>query len=155
MEIIDAQVHTWMTDRPQRPWAADYRDKLGNKWTYLLHAGQTNTNEMAVLEMAEVGVDAALLSPVGVYGPDNSYEFEAVATFPRKFRVVGWIDWLADDVEERLARWRSRRGWSASASPRCATVNATNAVSSTAFSLPAKIWGSSSRSWWFTHCPNR
>jgi predicted TIM-barrel fold metal-dependent hydrolase len=103
MEIIDAQVHTWMTDRPRRPWAADYRDKLGNKWTYLLHAGQTNTNEMAVLEMAEVGVDAALLSPVGVYGPDNSYEFEAVATFPRKFRVVGWIDWLADDVEDRLA----------------------------------------------------
>jgi predicted TIM-barrel fold metal-dependent hydrolase len=103
VEIIDAQVHTWMTDRPRRPWIASYREGLRDRVTYLLHAGQTNTNEMAILEMAEVGVDAALLSPVGVYGQDNSYEFEGIAAFPSRLRVVGWVDWLADDVEDRLA----------------------------------------------------
>jgi predicted TIM-barrel fold metal-dependent hydrolase len=103
MEIIDAQIHTWMSDRPRRPWVAGYREGLQGRWPHLLHAGQTNTNEMAILEMAEVGVDAALLSPVGVYGSDNSYEFEGVAAFPTKLRVVGWVDWLAEDVEARLA----------------------------------------------------
>jgi L-fuconolactonase len=102
MEIIDAQIHTWMSDRPGRPWVSGYREGLRDRLPHLLHAGQTNTNEMAILEMAEAGVDAALLSPVGVYGADNSYEFEGVARFPRKFRVVGWVDWLAEDLEEQL-----------------------------------------------------
>ncbi len=53
--------------------------------------------------MAEVGVDRALLSPIGVYGNDNSYEFEGAARYPRTFRVVGWIDYLADEVEAQLA----------------------------------------------------
>lgn len=103
MEIIDAQIHTWLSDRPSRPWIPDYRARHRDKLPYLLHAGQTNTARMALLEMAEVGVDRALLSPNGVYGPDNSYEFEGAATYPDKFRVIGWIDYLAGDVEERLA----------------------------------------------------
>jgi predicted TIM-barrel fold metal-dependent hydrolase len=103
MEIIDAQIHTWLSDRPRRPWAADYRAKHRDKLPYLIHAGQTNTTEMALLEMAEVGVDRALLTPNGVYGTDNSYQLEGAATYASKFRVVGWIDYLADDVEERLA----------------------------------------------------
>jgi predicted TIM-barrel fold metal-dependent hydrolase len=103
MEIIDAQIHTWMSDRPTRPWTAGYREGLRDRLPHLIHAGQNNTNEMAVMEMAGVGVDAALLSPVGVYGADNSYEFEGVACFPRKLRVVGWVDWLDADLEERLA----------------------------------------------------
>ncbi len=103
MEIIDAQIHTWMSDRLRKPWVPSYRQEHRNSLPYLIHAGQTNTTEMAVLEMAEVGVAAALLSPIGVYGTDNSYEFEGATKFPTKFRVVGWIDWLADDVEARLA----------------------------------------------------
>ena len=103
MEIIDAQVHTWLSDRPSRPWVPSYRARHRDKLPYLLHAGQTNTHEMALLEMAEVGVDRALLSPNGVYGADNSYEFEGATKYPSRFRVVGWIDYLADDVEDRLA----------------------------------------------------
>jgi predicted TIM-barrel fold metal-dependent hydrolase len=103
MEIVDAQVHTWLSDRPRRPWVPSYRERHRDKLPYLQHAGQTNSTEMAVLEMAEVGVDAALLTPNGVYGTDNGYEFEGAGKYPGKFRVVGWIDHLADDVEERLA----------------------------------------------------
>ena len=62
MEIIDAQIHTWLSDRPSRPWDPTYRARHRDKLRYLLHAGQTNSTEMAVLEMAEVGVDRGLLS---------------------------------------------------------------------------------------------
>lgn len=103
MEILDAQIHTWFSDRPSRPWVPSYRAQHRDKLPYLLHAGQTNTTEMALLEMAEAGVDRALLTPNGVYGHDNGYEFEGAEKYPDRFRVVGWIDHLADDVEERLA----------------------------------------------------
>lgn len=103
MEIVDAQIHTWFSDRPSRPWAPSYRAQHRDKLPYLLHAGQTNTTEMALVEMAEAGVDRALLTPIGVYGHDNGYEFEGAQRYPDRFRVVGWIDHLADDVEERLA----------------------------------------------------
>ena len=103
VEIVDAQIHTWMSDRPSRPWDPGYRARHRDKLPYLLHAGQTNTTEMAVLEMAEVCVDRALLTPNGVYGHDNSYELEGAARYPAKFRVLGWIDHLADDVADRLA----------------------------------------------------
>ena len=72
MEIIDAQIHTWMSDRPTRPWISGYREGLRDRLPHLMHAGQTNTNEMAILEMAEVGVDAALLSPVGPQAPTTA-----------------------------------------------------------------------------------
>jgi L-fuconolactonase len=103
MEIIDAQVHTWMSDRPRRPWVSSYRVQHRDTPAYLLHAGQTNSTEMALTEMAEVGVDRAVLSPNGVYGTDNSYEFEGAARYPSRFRVLGWVDHQADDVEEQLA----------------------------------------------------
>src|SRR5438270_507974 len=103
MEIIDAQIHTWLSDRPQRPWLPSYRAQHWSKPTYLLHAGQTNTTEMALTEMATAGVDRALLTPIGVYGTNNAYELEGAAKYPTRFRVVGWIDYLADDVEDQLA----------------------------------------------------
>ncbi|MCW2528080.1 MAG: hypothetical protein JWM76_2940 [Pseudonocardiales bacterium] len=103
MELIDAQVHTWMSDRPRRPWVPSYRRQHRDSMQYLLHAGQTNSNEMAVSEMAEVGVDRAVLSPNGVYGNSNEYEFEGVAKYPSRFRVIGWVDEQADDVEDQLA----------------------------------------------------
>src|SRR3954471_23223391 len=108
MEIIDAQVHTWLSDRPSRPWAPGYRRQHRDKLPYLQHAGQTNTTEMALVEMAEAGVDRALLTPIGVYGHDNSYEFAGAQKYPDRFRVVGWVDHRAADVAERLAADVSR-----------------------------------------------
>jgi predicted TIM-barrel fold metal-dependent hydrolase len=104
MEIIDAQIHTWLSDRPSRPWIAGYRIQNRERLPLLIHAGQSLSPEAALTELAEAGVDAGVLSPVGVYGNDNGYELAAARRFPRKFCVVGWIDHLADDVEESLTR---------------------------------------------------
>jgi L-fuconolactonase len=55
-----------------------------------------------LVEMAEAGVDAALLTPVGVYGSDNTYELEASKRYPRKFQVVGWVDHTDPEVEDAV-----------------------------------------------------
>lgn len=102
MEILDAQVHTWLSDRPRRPWAASYRPSYMTRQNMLLHAGQSMSPEQVVLEMAEAGVDGGLLSPVGVYGTSNDFELAAAEQYPRKFGVIGYIDHLAEDVESRL-----------------------------------------------------
>jgi L-fuconolactonase len=102
VEILDAQTHMWLSDRPTRPWSPAYRDANRENLAMLIHAGQSMGPETLLLEMAEAGVDGAVLSPTGVYGADNSFELEAARQYPRKFCVVGWIDHLAPDVVETL-----------------------------------------------------
>lgn len=103
MELLDAQVHMWLSDRPSRPWLPSYRKGLANELPMLIHTGQTMSPELLLVEMAEAGVDGGVLSPVGVYGNNNSLELETMRRFPRKFCVVGWIDHKAPDVAEVLA----------------------------------------------------
>jgi predicted TIM-barrel fold metal-dependent hydrolase len=60
--------------------------------------------------MEGVGVDAALLVSPRIYGDDNGYALEAARRHPRRFGVIGRVDPLSDDLEARLAGWRSQPG---------------------------------------------
>jgi L-fuconolactonase len=102
VEILDAQVHMWLSDRPTRPWIPAFRDIYREELELLIHAGQSMGPESVLLEMAEAGVDGAVLSPTGVYGTDNSFELEASRHYPRKFCVVGFVDHLALNAVETL-----------------------------------------------------
>jgi L-fuconolactonase len=106
--VLDAQVHSWYSDRPDRPWASQYRDAHRHKQSYLQHAGQTNSPDMVLDEMARVGVNGALLTPVGVYGTDLALELEAAEQFPDHFQVVGLIDHLDQNLSNHLEMARSR-----------------------------------------------
>ena len=108
MIVLDAQVHSWYSDRPSRPWVPEYRVTHRELRSYLQHAGQTNSPDMVLEEMAEAGVDGALLTPVGVYGADIELELEAAQSRPDKFQVIGLIDHLAPDAAQRLADGRAR-----------------------------------------------
>lgn len=108
MEIFDAQVHSFLSDRPSKPWDPRYREDYHDRINYLIHAGQAIGPERVLIEMAEAGVDGAILSPLGVYGSDNAFELEAVARFPHKFRVLGWVDYRASDLESRVANDAAR-----------------------------------------------
>jgi len=108
MIVLDAQVHAWFSDRPSRPWMPEYRETHRDLRSYLQHAGQTNSPDMVVTEMAEAGVDGALLTPVGVYGTDVEFELAAAEREPERFQVIGVVDHLAPDIAEHLARSRSR-----------------------------------------------
>jgi predicted TIM-barrel fold metal-dependent hydrolase len=108
MVVLDAQVHSWCSDRPSRPWVPGYREAHRDKQSYLQHAGQTNSPDMVKAEMAEAGVDGALLTPVGVYGKNIDFELEAAEQDPDRFQVIGLVDHLADDVAGHLAAAQTR-----------------------------------------------
>jgi L-fuconolactonase len=104
MEILDAQLHTWMPPRPSRPWAPAYRDETrARNLNILLQTTLPAPPETLLVEMAAAGVDGAVLTPQGVYGADNSFELLAAWNYPRKFVVVGRVDPLAERFEEALA----------------------------------------------------
>jgi L-fuconolactonase len=109
MVVIDAQIHTFYSDRPSRPWTPEFRPQyVPDRPSYLQHAGQTNSPDMALAEMDDVQVDAALLIPVGMYGTSLELELDAAEAHPDRFRVVGLIDHLAPGLGEHLASARSR-----------------------------------------------
>jgi L-fuconolactonase len=107
--IIDAQVHVWYSDRPSRPWDPSYRVTYRDKQSFLQHTGQTNSPEMVRAEMAEAGVDAALLTSLGIYGWDIEHELQAAEADPGAFQVVGVVDQLAEDIKTQIAA-AARRG---------------------------------------------
>ncbi|MCZ4492487.1 MAG: hypothetical protein JWP53_1418 [Conexibacter sp.] len=105
MEILDAQLHCWLPDRPPRPWRREYRGDLAARaLNILIQTGVPMPPERLLVEMAAAGVDGGVLTPQGVYGNDNSLELETFTAYPRKFAVVGWIDHADPDVEATLVK---------------------------------------------------
>lgn len=107
MEIIDCQVHIIDTDRPERPWAPGFAASLkGNPAEEIFTTGAAIiTDEEIVKVMDETGVDGAILVPTSHYGFDNSYSVEAARARPERFRVVGLMNPIGDDIEDRMQAW--------------------------------------------------
>lgn len=94
MPIIDAQVHAYERDRPERPW----------------HAVLPGPAEMTGAEMAgamrAVGVDGAILvSPYTMYRFDASYALEVQKRYPGRFGLVKPLDPEDAGVGETVAEW--------------------------------------------------
>jgi L-fuconolactonase len=105
MEILDAQLHCWLSDRASRPWLPTYRqDTRDRALNVLLQTGVPMTPETLLVEMAAAGVDGGILTPQGVYGADNGFELGVADDYPRKFGVVGWVDPRALDLAESIFR---------------------------------------------------
>jgi len=97
--VIDAQVHAYERDRPERPW-------LG-----FLHGPDEVTGDDMVAAMDEVGVDGALLvSPFSMYRYDASYALEVLARHPGRFGLIKPFDPAAEDVAEQVEEWARRDG---------------------------------------------
>lgn len=103
MRKLDAQIHVWLTDRPSRPWDPTYRDRYSGSVSFLQHAGQSNSVQNTLTEMAEAGVDGAVLTTLGVYGASNDMELEASSEFPDRFCAVGVVDHFSPGLEETLS----------------------------------------------------
>lgn len=108
MKRIDAQIHVWYSDRPSRPWSPHYRRDNKERQSFLQHAGQTNSPEMAEAEMAEAGVDGALLTALGIYGTSLDLEMAAAARAPDRFQVIGTVDPHMDGLADHLEGLRSK-----------------------------------------------
>jgi L-fuconolactonase len=97
--IIDAQVHAYERDRPERPW-------IGT-----LHGPPEVTGDDLVAAMDAVGVDGALLiSPWSMYRFDASYVLDVYADHPRRFALIKPFDPLADDAVDDFGEWATTQG---------------------------------------------
>jgi predicted TIM-barrel fold metal-dependent hydrolase len=99
MLTIDAQVHTYERDRPERPWTA------------VLAGPPEVTGDDMVAAMDAVGVDGALLvSPYTMYRYDASYALEVHAKYPDRFGLIKPLDANDPEVAETVADWAKTDG---------------------------------------------
>ena len=95
MFIVDSQIHIWENAKMSA------------------HHRQIPTYDVddALKEMAEAGVDAAVLHPPSSLGEAvNVQAVEAVKAHPDKFCILGHFDLQAPNREEIVRNWRQRPG---------------------------------------------
>jgi len=99
MLTIDAQVHAYEANRPERPWVGT------------LQGPREMTGDQMVSAMDAVGVDGAILvSPFSLYRYDASYALEVKARHPNRFALVKPVDPSDPAVEETIAEWAATPG---------------------------------------------
>ena len=95
MPIVDSQIHIWEDARmsPQHRQIPTY------------------SMDDALKEMAEAGVNAAVIHPPSTLGEKvNGLAIEAVRRHPDKFCILGHFDLQSPDREAIVRNWRQRRG---------------------------------------------
>lgn len=89
MPIVDAQVHAW-----------------ANGISTGHHRRTPITGDVLIAEMAQAGVDRALLVPP-LWDPDgNSYSLSLAAADPGRFAVMGLLNQRLDHPDRLLRNWR-------------------------------------------------
>ena len=101
MLIVDAQVHIWGADTPERPWPE------GN--AHRAHRPVPFTKDDLLAEMAAAGVDRAIIVPPSWEGDRNDLALAAATAHPDKFAVMGRPP-LDKPDPHGLDRWREQPG---------------------------------------------
>ena len=99
MLIVDAQVHIWPPNTPERPWparAAPHRAPLGK--------------DELLGEMDKAGVDRVVIVPPSWEGDRNDFALAAAQAHPDRFAVMGRFDPDAPAAREMLPAWKSQPG---------------------------------------------
>ncbi len=101
MLIVDAQVHIWGADTPERPWPAFGRGAA--------HRREPMSAPALLAEMDAAGVDRVVIVPPSWEGDRNDLALEAARDHPDRFAVMGrfTIDPANRDL---LAAWRGQAG---------------------------------------------
>ena len=102
MTIIDAQVHIWPPETPQRPYVKEDASKP--------HRAIPLTYENLLEEMAVAGVDRAILVPPSWEGYRNDYALEAAQKYSDRFAVMGKVPLNDPASKLRLAGWLKQPG---------------------------------------------
>jgi len=98
--IVDAQVHLWKANTPDRPWLPNRVAQLPEPFTI----------EKLVPMMDEAGVDRAVIVPPSWEGDRNDYALEAVRRYPTRFAVMGRIPLTEPKIVEQFPDWRKQPG---------------------------------------------
>src|SRR5690349_24933100 len=100
MMIVDAQVHIWAANSPERPWPKGRHDA---------HKPQPITAEDMLRDMKTAGVDRAVLVPPSWEGEYNDVCLAAAQKYPDKFAVMGRVDPELPESRKAIARSEERR----------------------------------------------
>ena len=100
--IVDAQVHLWLAEGPDRPWppGGAARAQLPYPFTY----------DALIPMMNEAGVDRAVIVPPSWEGNRNDYALEAAAKYPDRFAVMGRIALDDPASAAKLPGWKAQPG---------------------------------------------
>jgi predicted TIM-barrel fold metal-dependent hydrolase len=98
--IVDAQVHLWKADTPDRPWLPNRVAQLPEPFTV----------EQLVPMMDEAGVDRAVIVPPSWEGDRNDCAIDAVRRYPERFAIMGRIPVNDPNVAKILPDWKKQPG---------------------------------------------
>jgi L-fuconolactonase len=98
--IVDAQVHVWAPQTPQRPWLRAGDAHLAKPFGY----------QDLRSEMARAGVDRAVLIPPAWEGDRVDFVLEAAAKYPDRFAVMGRIGVQRPQSAALLPGWKQQPG---------------------------------------------
>lgn len=90
--VVDAQVHVWLPEAPDRPWPPG-----GAERAQAMHRLEPISGAGLRAEMAEAGVDRAVLVPPFFEGYRNDYALQCAAESPDAFRVMARVDLRTGD----------------------------------------------------------
>jgi predicted TIM-barrel fold metal-dependent hydrolase len=98
--IVDAQVHVWKPQAPDRPWVPGRVPQLPEPFTI----------EKLVPMMNDAGVDRVVIVPPSWEGDRNDYALEAVKRYPGRFAVMGRITLQDPKSAALLPKWKEQPG---------------------------------------------
>jgi L-fuconolactonase len=101
MLIVDAQVHIWGADTPERPWPP------GRGQPQKPHPV---TKEIVLAAMDEAGVDRAVLIPPSWEGDYNDLVLEAARLHPDRFAAMGRLSIQMPESRALVADWKRQPG---------------------------------------------
>jgi L-fuconolactonase len=100
MLIVDAQVHVWAANTPERPWPARHQP----------HRPVPITKDDLLREMAAADVDRVVLVPPSWEGERNDIALAAAQAHPDRFAVMGRFDPEAPESRSLMPTWLKQRG---------------------------------------------
>jgi L-fuconolactonase len=90
--VVDAQVHVWLPEAPDRPWPPG-----GAERALAMHRHEPISGTTLLGEMKEAGVDRAVLVPPFFEGYRNDYAVACATEAPEAFRVMARVDLRTGD----------------------------------------------------------
>ena len=102
MIVIDAQVHVWSPESAERPYVKEDASKP--------HRPIPLGYEDLLGEMAQAGVDRAILVPPSWEGYRNDYALAAAQKYPGRFAVMGKVPLDDPASRAKVPEWLQQRG---------------------------------------------
>jgi predicted TIM-barrel fold metal-dependent hydrolase len=98
--IVDAQIHMWPANTPERPWVPGARPQLPEPFTI----------ERVVPMIDEAGVDRVVIVPPSIEGERVDYGQEALRRYPGRFGIMGLVNLDDPASARRFPTWREQFG---------------------------------------------